>query len=196
MPAIPHTSPISDLDAALQIRFDPIMALTFYLDAIQNTPTIRKSKLSPHDYSDAICICLHRLLDYAPLNPKIRPKLSAIDNVVHLSLVAVMTTLMPEYGFNQARYGLLASELGQALQTYAMLATSNNEMCLWALFVGYVTVLPSDVHAWLVPLVTKKYVNLKFQAWVEVREVLRRYAWSSLLYDKAGLNLWNSIRRG
>lgn len=180
-----HTSAISEIDLTLQSHSISISSFTSQLD------TCRK-KLNPYDYSDAVCIRLHRLLDYAPLDPSARQKIKPLDNVVHLSLVAVMTTLMPEYGHNSARYFLLANELREALQV----AEGNDEVMLWAMLVAYVTILSKSEHVWILPLVREVCARLCVRCWEDVRKVLCRYAWIGVLYDKTGLELWNAIEDG
>lgn len=119
--------------------------------------------------------------------------LKPLDNLFHLSLVAVMSTLMPEYGRNTARYLLLANELQGALRTYAQVAQRNDEIILWALFIGYITVLPGSDHVWVLPLAIETCAELGLRSWEDVRGVLSRYAWIGILYDKAGTKLWNAI---
>jgi hypothetical protein len=104
-----------------------------------------------------------------------------------------MSTLMPEYGHNTARYLLLAKELHGALQKYEQVAKRNDEIMLWALFIGYVTVLPENDHVWMLPLAIETCAKLGLQSWEDVRGVLSRFAWIGILYDKAGSKLWNAL---
>jgi hypothetical protein len=122
-----------------------------------------------------------------------RHRLGPLDNLFHLSLVAIMSTLMPEYGHNSARYLLLADELQEALRMYSQVAGRLDEIMLWALFIGYVTILPGSDRAWLLPSAIETCARLGLRSWEDVRGVLCRYAWIGVLYNKAGLKLWNAI---
>ena len=181
LPSVPLTHvPIATLDRCPQL--DPtlrthlysIKNLTSLLNKLNNIDNILQTKLNPNDYSDIICLRLHRLLDYAPLlrNPR---ELSPIDDLVHLSLV-VMTTLMPEYGHNQARYDLLATRMRDALRRYTAAAVRNKELFLWAVFVGYATVLPESGRDWLALCIREVCERLDLNAWADVREILCQYA--------------------
>lgn len=181
------------LEPVLRSHLVCIHDFTSYLNTVW---AARKAKLDPYDYSDMVCIRLHQLLDYAPLDSSRRQTLSALDDMVHLSLVAVMTTLMPEYGSNQARYDLLASHMGRALRRYASMVDGYDELLLWAAFVGYATVFSASDHAWLVPLVNEMCGYLVTRTWGEMcGNLLRQYAWIEVSYEKAGLKLWSTVSR-
>jgi hypothetical protein len=174
------------LDLCLRGLFVSVTAFTHLLDSTTTTD----SKLNHLDYSDAVCLRLHRLLEYAPLATHLRPCLSPLDDLVHLTLVAVITTLMPEYGHNQARYDLLADELRRSLKKYAEIEGSKCKMFLWALFVGNVTVLDGSDRPWLVSTAGTVAAGLHFNTWMEARTLLSTYAWIGVIYDKAGSELW------
>jgi hypothetical protein len=186
-----------DCDRARKLELiDPVLLAHFesigYLMDRLNTDS---SKVDPLDYSDAISLRLHRLLVYAPLSPDRRSDLAPLDNLVHLTLVAVMTTLMPEYGHNQARYALLGGQMRNALQIYAKEKDRNYEIVLWALFVGYATIISiGRDEAWLVALAADMCGQLTLHDWRSVGGMLRRYAWISIYYDKAGLVLFSQIK--
>jgi hypothetical protein len=97
-----------------------------------------------------------------------------MEDLVHLSLVDIMATLVPEYGHNQARYNFLSNLLRHALQRYADIPERDDEVLLWAVFVGYATVLnDSDIQG-LTLLVFERMVLRK---WNEICLMLCRYAW-------------------
>lgn len=151
--------------------------------------TQQGAKLDPMDYAECVIGRLHRLLHFAPVAHQ--RLMDPLDNLVHVALVATMTTLMPEYGRNMARYDLLANHFRGALWTYAATPERNASILLWALFVGFVTVLGDDDHTWLASLVGKVCVYLDLHSWLDVSSILCRYAWVGVLYDTPGLRLWN-----
>jgi hypothetical protein len=149
--------------------------------------------LEPMDYSNTVCIRLHRLLHFAPLGQQ-RP-IDPLDDMVHLCLVAIMTTLMPEYGHNQAKHNLLSELLRRALQRYAGVPGRNEELLLWAIFVAHATVLDDSDTDWMTLLVHKACELLVLREWTELRLVFCQHAWICVFYDKSGKNLWNCLVR-
>jgi hypothetical protein len=179
---------LESIDPVLLAHFESVGYLTDRL----NTDSV---KVNPLDYSDAISLRLHRLLVYAPVSPDHRSDLAPLDSLVHLTLVAIMTTLMPEYGHNQARYELLGGQMRNALQVYAKEKDKNCEIVLWALFVGYATVISVGRNeAWLVAVAADMCGQLNLHDWRCVGGVLHRYAWISVYYDKAGLAMLSQIK--
>jgi hypothetical protein len=177
---------LNDMDAVdpvLRAHFESIAHFTQYLNN-------NAARVDPLDYSDAVCIRLHRLLAYAPLGTNRNRCLSLLNNLVHLTLVAIMTTLMPEYGYNQARYKLLGDQLLHAYRGYTATRDMSYEVLLWALFVGYTTILNGDeAEVWLVALAADMCVQLDLHDWSNIHRVLRRYAWIDVVYDKVALKV-------
>jgi hypothetical protein len=173
------------IGSALQAQLTSISSFTTRLNTTH-------TKLNPHDYSDAVCIRLHRLLDYATLNS---PGSEPLNNLIHLTLVAIMTTLLPEYGHNQARYDILAIRLRDSLQGYAaMMPEVDNEVMLWAVFVGYVTILTNEKdERWLFQTGSQISQRLGIRDWIDAHSILCRYGWIHAFYDKAGLKLLSKI---
>jgi hypothetical protein len=154
------------IDSVLQAQLKSISAFTDYLNTTHK-------RLDPHDYSDAVCIRLHHLLDYVPLDS---PATEPLSKLVHLTLVSVMTTLLPEYGHNQARYEVLADRLRGSLR------------------VGYATILTDKKdERWLISLSFRIYQRLGIHGWIDTHSILCRYGWIHSFYDKAGLKLLKKI---
>jgi hypothetical protein len=66
-------------------------------------------------------------------------------------------------------------------------------MLLWAVFVGYVTVLDGSDRPRLVSMAGEVAAGLHLHTWMEARTLLSTYAWIGVIYDKAGLRLWLDI---
>ncbi|KAF1946938.1 hypothetical protein EJ02DRAFT_430485 [Clathrospora elynae] len=183
--------------AALYSGISPLI-LDLLLDIASFTKSLNDTredtKLDPMDYADAVAVRLHRLLHFAPLGHQ--RTLDPLNNLVHLSLVAIMTTLMPEYGHNQTKYDLLSSLLRRAIQNYAATLERNNAVFLWALFVGNATVLDDSESSWLTPLVAETCTCSNLHAWVDVRWMLRQYGWICVFYDKSGKKVWDRLNGG
>jgi hypothetical protein len=185
-----YPSGLKDMDA-----LDPVLrahceSITYFTEHLNTNA----AKLDPLDYSDAVCMRLHRLLTYVPLGKDRDRRLSPLDNLVHLTLVTIMTTLMPEYGCNQARYELLGDQLLYAFHVYTATRDINYEALLWALFVGYTTILNGyEDEAWLVALAADVCVQLDLHDWSSIHRVLRGYAWIDVIYDKTALKVLSRI---
>lgn len=154
------------------------------------------NKIRPVDYQDCLCVLTHRLLEYAPLGQQ-RPA-NILDDLVHLALVSLMTTLMPEYTNNKrSRYILLAEKFRYALNSYAATvetADCNREFLLWALFIGYVSVFESeDDVSWLTTLAGPVYMHLELHSWADVRSMLCQYGWIGIYYDMMGMDFWSRV---
>jgi hypothetical protein len=207
---------LQDVPAGLELMpFDDLRALQFssngtasypelssplldlLLDITQITrklnDTCATNKLEPMDYSDAVCVRLHRLLHFAPLAQQ--RLVDPLDDLVHLCLVAIMTTLMPEYGHNQAKYTLLSKLLNHALQQYAVVPGRNKELLIWAIFVSHATVLGDSDTQWMTLLVLETFERLGLRGWTELRLLLCQHAWICVCYDKSGEKLWDCIVR-
>ncbi|OAK98702.1 hypothetical protein IQ06DRAFT_378573 [Phaeosphaeriaceae sp. SRC1lsM3a] len=175
-----------DVDPTLLQLLTSINDFTNFLNS-----TTDKTKLDPLDYSDAVCFLLHRLLAYAPISPLHRHHLPQLDNLIHLTLVTVMTTLLPEYGHNQARYDLLTNQLRETLQTMRAPETAKEQaVLLWAVFVAYVTILDDmEDEAMLNRMAVENSETLKLHYWDDLKRLLCSFGWIGVLYDKAGSRL-------
>lgn len=153
--------------------------------------TCENAKLDPFEYSDSVSLRLHRLLDFAPLGHRRPP--DPLDDLVHLTLCAIMTTLMPEYGHNQARYDLLSEHIRRALHNYAAMTRRNDQLFLWALYVGNATVLKPNDDRWLTTLASESFRRSNLKAWSDIRWMLCQCGWICVFYDKMGTKLWGKI---
>lgn len=181
-----------DVDPTLLQLLTSIIDFTNFLNS-----TTDKTKLDPLDYSDAVCFLLHRLLAYAPISPLHRHHLPQLDNLIHLTLVTVMTTLLPEYGHNQARYDLLTNQLRETLQTMRAPETAKEQaVLLWAVFVAYVTILDDmEDEAMLNRMAVENSETLKLHYWDDLKRLLCSFGWIGVLYDKAGSRLFCKVKK-
>lgn len=164
-----------------------------FVEKLDDIAAGKRHRMDPLDYSDEVCVRLHGLLDYAPLGTEHRVHLGPLEDMVHLTLVAIMTTLMPEYGYGQARYDLLAGQLRKAIRKYSAVENRIQDVLLWAVFVGYATVMKGADEATLQFLSSECGGKSISQHWWGIRSKMCHYAWISVLYDKAGMELENMI---
>ncbi len=151
------------------------------------------NKLDPLDYSESVVSFLYNLLRFAPLGGP-RPN-NPLENLVHLTLLAFMTTLLPEYGHNHSMRNLLASHLRLAHDDFPNTDGRNREITLWALFISRVSVLGRGEDRWLLPSLAETCRRLNLHAWPDVCQILCEFAWISPIHEKAGKVLWVAVER-
>jgi hypothetical protein len=151
----------------------------------------QKERLEPVDYSDLVSLQVHRLLDFASLTAHNNP----FDKLVHVTLIAVMATLMPEYASQRQRYGLLANQLISALSNYAFMVERNQELFLWALLAAGVTVMDEAQVTRLHPALRDACDTLSIGTWEDITSILRRFPWIDLKYNTRGQFLWEQIKK-
>jgi hypothetical protein len=116
-----------------------------------------------------------------------------LDNLIHLTLLAIAAGLLPNYGPQYGRYELLSAELLKAYQNFASSPGQSRTLMIWSLFVGGVTVLGEDMHPWLLPLVAQTCGELELRSWSEARLVVGEYAWLRAVHDNKGRGLWEAV---
>lgn len=173
------------------------LQLSGILEDIKQMTTILNSisartKLNPMHYSEAVFSHLHRLLHFAPLGT--RRHLSALDDLVHLGLVAVMTTLMPEYGRHPTSNDLLSNMYRCALSRYTACVVTDPRTLLWALFIASITVFRNDAQDWLCSMVSGLCANLNLLTWGEVEVILSQLPWIRDTYSAPAAKLWAKAR--
>jgi hypothetical protein len=168
--------------------------LTFFHEVNRFTGTINAKKLDPLDYSEAVLLYLHRLIEFAPLGGD-RPT-EGLDNLVHLALLALMTGLLPGYGPSFSRYDLLSTHLERAFHDFAFHHSGTRKpmiLMVWALFVGGITVLDSRSRPWLLALLVETCEALELNSWYAVQEAICEYPWIDAVHARSGKALWEAV---
>lgn len=165
--------------------------LTIVLDAVNYARVLSISKQESLDYAEAGLLLLNRLVEYAPL--WMQRSLDTVHNLLHLTSIALLTTILPEYGHHYDQYDVVKLHLKDELRKYACMDTPSRRLLLWALFVGNISVIPSRERVWELPLLLETCRQLDLRSWVQVRRVLREYAWICPINDKPSKNLWDSL---
>lgn len=166
--------------------------LSLILDITNFADVLNGNKLDPLDYSEASSLLLHRLIQFAPLRAP-RP-IDRLDNQIHLTLLAFMTALLPEYSHNYLNYDLLCNHLNDALGELVLAASQSRKLIVWALFVGGVSLLNSENCPWLRPLLAEKCKELDFHSWLDVHEILCECSWINAVHEKPGKELWEVVK--
>lgn len=151
------------------------------------------SRLDPLDFSEQAFQLIHRLIDFASLQGK-RPS-HPLDDLLQLTLLAMMTTSLPNYTIDELRYELLAKQLKRAILRYEATTDNDYELLIWAIFVGRVSILPRDQDYWIAPALLRASQQAQIHEWPEVRRSLSRHCWIHTLHDTVALRIWEKVNK-
>lgn len=168
----------------LQYLHEELTRLCGFLNDLPTPPV-----LDPSDFEDALISLAYRFLYLWPLS---RGALSdETENGYHVGAVALLWTIMFESGrLHRSPYTLLAKRLRDAVDKLLAAGTGANELVLWLLFLGGVSVLRSD-DEWLHGRIKSCAAVLGLPDWHSAREVLRSLPWINLIHDKPAQRIWH-----
>ena len=154
-----------------------------------------RTKLDPLSYTETLVSLLYCLIEVAPLGQPRSMSGGLYDDVVHLAMLAFMTTLLPKYVRDDSNH-LLSDRLESAIQdlhaTSANTQDSGFSLFLWALFIGGVSVLKRKDHR---RLILETCERLDLCDWPAVRRQLCVFPWIHTLHDVPGRCLWEDAQR-
>ena len=149
------------------------------------------SRLDPIDFSEHAFLLIHNLIDLAPLRG-VRPS-SALDDLLQLSLLAIMTTVLPNYTADQVRYELLAKLLKRAIERYNVTTIKHWKFLLWSVFAGRVSIFRSDEDTWVVPMLATIVQHLEIASWDQARRILDGYCWIRVTHDRVAIKILEQV---
>lgn len=160
-----------------------------------------RPKLDPLTYTETLIALLYHLIKVAPLRQPHSLSDKFYDEVLHLAMLAFMTTLLPEYGrdHSHSNYPLLSERLESAIHDLHITSIGNQDgglsLLLWTLFIGGVSVLKLKNHQWLSSLILETCERLNLYDWTAVRHQLCGFPWIHSLHDGRGRCLLEDSRR-
>jgi hypothetical protein len=149
-----------------------------------------EQKLYAFDFQETLISLCYRLLNYRALGDQ-RPT-DQLDNRCHLTFLAFMSTLLPDYGHRYARYSILAGQLRASLHADSSGDPQGQALTLWCLIMGGITLFDVTDDEWLQPLIKRTAENLGIGDWEAARGVLAQFPWVKAAHDQAGAGLWES----
>ncbi|KAL1591395.1 hypothetical protein SLS60_012008 [Paraconiothyrium brasiliense] len=175
------------IDLELVCMLSDVTAFINMLNAINEW-----SKVDPLDFSEQAFQLIHRLIEFAPLQKAshCRP----LEELLQLSLLAIMTTSLPNYTTDDLRYELLAKQLKKAILCYVANTDKDMEVLLWAIFVGRVSILHSDQDDWITPALLQISQQVQIQNWLQIRQILSGYCWIHTLHDGVAMKIWEEVK--
>ncbi|CAG8981701.1 hypothetical protein HYALB_00006574 [Hymenoscyphus albidus] len=168
------------ISTELQDALRETMSLAWLL----NTSTGNEAKLDGGVFHDKIILINYRLIQISPLDDQ-RP-LNYIENAFHLGLLACMTTVRLGFANHTPHYSLLSSLIRIACNSFVEGDEDSQKLFLWVLFVGNVSVLWQQDHAWVIPKIQEITLSLNLRTWEDIRQIISGFPWIGALHDKSG----------
>lgn len=176
------------VDLKLVCMLSDTTAFTTTLNTID-----KLSRLDPLDFSEQAFQLIHRLIDFASLQEE-RPS-HPLDDLLQLTLLALMTTALPNYTNEERHYKLLANHSKRAILRYVATLKYDCELLLCAIFVGRLSVFHRDQDDWIVPVLLRVSRQAQIHEWPQVRQILGRYCFVHTLRDTAAMSIWEILKR-
>lgn len=170
-----------------------LLSLGSFATHLNNRESEGRLKLDPLTYMEIMVSLLYRLIEFSPLGQSLAMSGGLYDDMIHLAMLAFMTTLLPKYG-DECSSPLLSDRLDSAIHNVTAVGTlySGSSLLLWALFIGGISVLKCKDHRSSI-LETCERLNL--QDWSAVHRQLCRFPWIHALHDVPGRCLWDDAQR-
>jgi hypothetical protein len=185
-------SSCSDFDHFREVNpalLDPMSEIVNFTKILNNIT--EEHKLDPLNFSGTLVSLFHRLILFAPL---INQRLSdPFEDLLHLALLAFLTTLLPEYGQDHYKYDLLSHRLRRAISMFVPTTDRHAEIMVWTLFVAGISVMRASHDQWLLQLVAVYCQQLNLRTWLDVRQILCKTCWIYAVHDRPGEQLWEEM---
>lgn len=170
-----------------------MLSVASFATDLNNRESEGRLKLDPLTYMEILVSLLYRLIDFAPLGQPLPMSGGLYDDMIHLAMLAFMTTLLPEYG-GDCSSPLLSDRLESAMLNVTSADTLDSEpsLLLWALFIGGISVLKRQDHRCSI---LETCERLDLQDWSAVYRQLCKFPWIHTLHDVPGRCLWKDAQR-
>jgi hypothetical protein len=148
-------------------------------------------RLDPYAYQEILISVCYRLLHRHPL---VGDGLeNSNENACYLGLLALVTTLLFQYGRSrQLSYDLLAEKLRAAIEN-ALSNKLEETTFIWLLFSSGISVFGATDWAWLIPQIKALLFTLNINSWRTARDKIKTLPWIDAAHDKPGKELWQAV---
>ena len=176
-------------DFTLQQVFKDLMSVSCLLN--HNTACFR---LEPFAYQEILLSVCYRLVHRYPLAHKGYGYGNDHEELLYLGLLAFMTTLLFQHAFRRLSYPLLTERLCSAIERSLNRGSMNDQMTLWLLVVGGISVFDNaDNRAWLVSHVKRYLSKLQIGTWSALRDEICDFPWFNMVHEDPGHDLWQAL---
>ena len=139
---------------------------------------------------------LYRSIEISPLGQQCSASADVYNQLACFSMLAFMTTLLPEYGRYDSSYPLLSQKLENIIQnintTPTYIQHSKLTLLLWGILISGISVSKSKDYRWLIMDVCEQ---LELHDWLAVRHQLCQFPWINAVHDIPGRYLWNETQQ-
>jgi hypothetical protein len=170
---------------------DALVDITALASLLNNIPGC-EAKLDSHTFHDVLILIAYRLIHIMPLN-NLRSA-SGLENALHLSLVAFITSFFRSIGGKLPVFPLLSRLARSAAEGRLEEDVETQEIFLWTLFIGRATIFSQQDDVWLAPRIAGITRALDFCTWEAVHKALSKFPWVNALYNKSGQALWDKSK--
>ncbi|KAL4948481.1 hypothetical protein BDW69DRAFT_189225 [Aspergillus filifer] len=193
---------IPELETFLQrhLGYDlwKVFAETQGLAALLNNADAGYSqKLGSIEFYNTILLLGHCLLQINPLCSSfehdehiIPTTMNALEDVIHLGLLAFLVTFLPGLNRRVADQPLLAQNLRRAVERLSNCIKAGagdrqrKSALLWTLFIGAVAVFKPSNDEWLIKTTTSTIKALELSSLDDIQQVLIGFPWVYALHDR------------
>jgi hypothetical protein len=115
--------------------------------------------------------------------------------MLYLGLLALMVTLLNDYGSHHNRYEIIASKLRAAICQFVPLTASEEVFVLWVSLLAGISILQPDDDDWLLPSLETRCRSLGLETWEQLRMNFGELPWVHVLHGGPGRKLFETARR-
>ena len=149
------------------------------------------SKLDPVVFQEIIISIGDRLVRFHALGDS--PLGMKLEAAYHIGLIVFLTTLFIQIGRRRfLKYGLVGQCLKEVIKRG--LDEDDNDLLLWLLFIGGISVLGGADQPWVVLEILKATSSMDIANWTELHKRLSRFPWINNLHNAAGEALWHTVK--
>ncbi|RVD87093.1 uncharacterized protein DFL_005338 [Arthrobotrys flagrans] len=168
----------------IQSVFRDMLCASRFINTLKTT----KQKIEPLMFQEILISMGYRLMYTSPLDG-VRP-LDAADDVCHLALLAMLTTMLIRSGHTKLSYPFLSRLFHDAIIKIADDPKIDDRFLLWLLFMAGISIFDVRDDTWLLLKLQVSMSRMKLESWQSVQIVLRGYPWTDYFHDEPGLKLW------
>lgn len=147
----------------------------------------RGPRLNAYAFHDTIILLGYRLIATRPMNG---PYTSRVEKAAHMGLMAFIMSFFRKIDGRIMQHPLLYEIARLATRDYFEDEQKNQELLLWILFIGGVSIFRLSDDAWLFPEITQIMCALDLRTWEGVSQKLVKFPWVHAVHDKSGRALW------
>ncbi|KAI1273568.1 hypothetical protein F5Y07DRAFT_252872 [Xylaria sp. FL0933] len=177
------------VDEKYQTVFEDMCVLAWLV----NDHTVHGITIKDYDFHEVLLLIGYRLLDVRPLNTPTEAS-EKLESLLHLGLAALMTKFFFTLDLKPPDVDLLRRRFVSATLKQWYADRDGQELLLWLLFTGKVTVSPDlSEDIWLVPKISQVATQLSLSTWHHVLRILQKFPWVGSFSSDAAQALWSQI---